>query len=273
MKTLNRVVLEQIEDLADSIDFILEGIDEYVDKNNKIVKLTDAHEYGINTSLINNPVYWKTTTGHQGISIFERTNKKRGRGDGNPLVYAIKGIKGWKLDISSLDIKKYLRRFLQICNKIKGSYDTIIVTPSTNNLNNRFMEVLSKQIKSKYNINNIFKKAEAEEAQYSVYLNDIIKDHGEIRGREIKDVIDEAFEGMGFYYTAKNIPPEYRKYITKSIEMGISDDMNEKIEDKDIVILDDTVASGTTLSTSINTLLGSFNPKSITVITLFSPKL
>ena len=45
---------------------------------------------------------------------------------------------------------------------------------------------------------------------------------------------------------------------------------SEMINDKDILILDDTISSGKTISDSVYAINETFKPKSITVITLFS---
>jgi hypoxanthine-guanine phosphoribosyltransferase len=42
------------------------------------------------------------------------------------------------------------------------------------------------------------------------------------------------------------------------------------INDKNILVLDDTIASGKTISEACKIIIESFTPKSITVITLFS---
>ena len=48
------------------------------------------------------------------------------------------------------------------------------------------------------------------------------------------------------------------------------DDIRKYIDDKDILLLDDTISSGETVSQCINGILSNFIPKSITIITLLS---
>ena len=44
----------------------------------------------------------------------------------------------------------------------------------------------------------------------------------------------------------------------------------DKINDKNVLILDDTIETGSTISETTNLILKSYVPKNITIITLFS---
>lgn len=122
-------------------DAIMEGIN--IDLKNKIVSLNLSHEKGVDTSIISNPTYYRVKDVDV-ISIFKR--KKYVKGDGNPLLYALKGINGWKIE--KFDVQLLMKQFIRIAEKIDPVYDTIIKIPSSNDLNNIFMERLNKIIKS-----------------------------------------------------------------------------------------------------------------------------
>ena len=70
-------------------------------------------------------------------------------------------------------------------------------------------------------------------------------------------------------------PNELRDAIVQS--MYISDEYKDNLEyaeminNKRMLILDDTVTSGKTISDSANALLDTFDPKDITFLTLFTP--
>lgn len=63
------------------------------------------------------------------------------------------------------------------------------------------------------------------------------------------------------------------KYNTIIINNNfVTPEIAEHINDKNILIIDDTVTTGSTLSTSADAIWSTFNPKSITFLTIFSSK-
>ena len=273
MKSLQEMLKESFEKsyINDLDNYIVEGLN--IDVDNKTVSLTDAHNSGIDFSLVNNPVYDKHN-GYDVISIFKRTsltdinNTQR---DGNPFIYAIKNKNGWKFNITLEEINKYIRRFLNICKKINNKYDTIIITPSASELNEKFMKAISRQVDANNIINEYFVKLSKEEI-----IDDDLIDIERIRndyGNSFNKVMSEihrSFRRMkGETFEAKYVKKEYLKYI-KYIETNGDDDIRKYIDDKDILLLDDTISSGETVSQCINGILSNFIPKSITIITLLS---
>ena len=73
MKSLQEMLKESFEKsyINDLDNYIVEGLN--IDIDNKTVSLTDAHNSGIDFSLVNNPVYDKHN-GYDVISIFKRTS-------------------------------------------------------------------------------------------------------------------------------------------------------------------------------------------------------
>ena len=139
MKNLVDLIKESFinTDINEYDNYIIEGLN--IDPNEKIVSLTDNHNKGLDLSLINNPVY-STYKGYNVISIFKRTKLydiNDVQRDGNPFIYALKNKNGWKFKITDKEIHKYIKRFLEICKKIKSSYDTIIITPSSSDINEK----------------------------------------------------------------------------------------------------------------------------------------
>ena len=273
MKSLQEMLKESFEKsyTNDFDNYIVEGLN--IDVDNKTVSLTDAHNSGIDFSLVNNPVYDKHD-GYDVISIFKRTsltdinNTQR---DGNPFIYAFKKKNGWKFNIKSEEINKYIRRFLTVCKKINNKYDTIIITPSASELNEKFMKAISRQVDANNIINEYFVKLSKEEI-----IDDDLIDIERIRndyGNSFNKVMSEihrSFRRMkGETFEAKYVKKEYLKYI-KYIETNGDDDIRKYIDDKDILLLDDTISSGETVSQCINGILSNFIPKSITIITLLS---
>lgn len=273
MKSLQEMLKESFEKsyTNDLDNYIVEGLN--IDVDNKTVSLTDAHNSGIDFSLVNNPVYDKHN-GYDVISIFKRTsltdinNTQR---DGNPFIHALKNKNGWKFNITSEEINKYIRRFLNVCKKINNKYDTIIITPSASELNEKFMKAISRHVDANNIINEYFVKLSKEEI-----IDDDLIDIERIRndyGNSFNKVMSEihrSFRRMkGETFEAKYIKKEYLKYI-KYIETNGDDGIRKYIDDKDILLLDDTISSGETVSQCINGILSNFIPKSITIITLLS---
>lgn len=273
MKTLQELLKESFEKSCtnDFDNYIVEGLN--IDVDNKTVSLTDNHDSGVDFSLVNNPIYDKHN-GYDVISIFKRTpltdinNTQR---DGNPFIYALKNKNGWKFNITTSEITKYIRRFLSICKKIKNKYDTIIITPSASDINEKFMNVISRQVDTDKIINEYFVKLTKEE----IIDDDLIdterirNDYGDSYER-IMSEIHRSFRRMkGNTFEAKYVKKEYLKYI-KYIETNGDNNIRKYIDDKDILLLDDTISSGETVSQCINGILSNFTPKSITIITLLS---
>ena len=273
MKSLQEMLKESFKKsyTNDFDNYIVEGLN--IDVDNKTVSLTDKHNSGIDFSLVNNSVYDKHN-GYDVISIFKRTpltdinNTQR---DGNPFIYALKNKNGWKFNITTSEITKYIRCFLNICKKIKNTYDTIIITPSASDINEKFMNVISKQVNADKIINEYFVKLTKEEI-----IDDDLIDIERIRndyGNSFNKVMSEihrSFRRMkGETFEAKCVKKEYLKYI-KYIETNGDDNIRKYIDDKDILLLDDTISSGETVSQCINGILSNFIPKSITIITLLS---
>lgn len=133
------------------------------------------------------------------------------------------------------------------------------------------MKVISDQIKSKDILNEFFVKLSIEEI-----IDDDLIDKEQIQNdypNEFNKVIAEihrSFRRMkGKSFEAKAMNKKYLKYI-KYISTEYNEDVRSKIDNKDVLILDDTISSGETISQCINGVLSNFVPKSITIITLLS---
>ena len=251
--------------------YIVEGIN--INSNDKTISLTDEHDKGVDFSLVNNPVYDKYKD-FDVISIFKRsklvddTNTER---DGNPFIYALKEKKGWTLDITNDEIFRYIKRFLEICKKINNTYDTIVITPSSTNINERFMKVISKQVQAENIVREFLVKIKKEEIidDNLIDKEQITKDYPN-NYNEVITKISRSFRRMeGADFEAKHLDKKYLKYVKY---IGVNNDLNIRpmIDGKDILVLDDTISSGTTVSQCIDGITSNFTPKSITIVTLLS---
>lgn len=273
MKSLQQILKESYNksNINEFDNYIVEGLN--IDPISKTVSLTDSHNKGVDFSLVNNPVYDKYKE-YNIISIFKRTklydidNRQR---DGNPFIYALKNKNGWKFKITDEEIHKYIRRFLEVCKKIDSKYDTIIITPSSSDINEKFMKVISKQVNADKIINEYFVKISVEEIidDDLIDLDQIQKDYPNDFNKVISE-IHRSFRRMkGKSFEAKYVNKEYLKYI-KYISSNDDENIRQYIDDKDILLLDDTISSGETVSQCIEGIKTNFTPKSITIITLLS---
>ena len=251
--------------------YIVEGIN--INSNDKTISLTEEHDKGDDFSLVNNPVYDKYKD-FDVISIFKRsklvddTNTER---DGNPFIYALKEKKGWTFDITNDEIFRYIKRFLEICKKINNTYDTIVITPSSTNINERFMKVISKQVQAENIVREFLVKIKKEEIidDNLIDKEQITKDYPN-NYNEVITKISRSFRRMeGADFEAKHMDKKYLKYVKY---IGVNNDLNIRpmIDGKDILVLDDTISSGTTVSQCIDGITSNFTPKSITIVTLLS---
>jgi hypothetical protein len=252
--------IKSYEIFKEDYNFIIEGID--YDYINKIVTVNKKHNIGIDTRININPTYYKIDN-IDVISIFKR-NKTNDKYDGNPLIYALKGIRGWK--ISKEDIILLLKDFIKISNKIESKYDTIVYIPSSNVLNNKFLYRLNKIIHCDNVISDkLFIKME---------MVDII-DNVEFNKMEKPDAINlkKILDNMGDFFSFKEIPLRYRVHIKNIWKQNMllnQLDIAPMINGKNILLLDDTVTSGSTISTFCKTFMDTYEPNNLTIVTLFS---
>lgn len=250
-------------------NLLVEGI--IVDNFNKTVLLDDSSK-GVDFS---KPVYWKTKDHIDVISIFKRTSyNNRGDFDGNPFIYALKNKFGWKFKISKAESYKYMRKFVENCQKLQQTYDTIIMIPSYSDINARFMDALFDISKAKHKIEHFFSKIELnhDEVEQFIDYEKIRQDFADPRDVEIEieDLLYDLNE-TGKKFEAKLINKRYLKYI-KFLQINDDADSVEQINGKNVLILDDTFSSGTTVSKAVEAIKSNYDPKSITVVTLLSKK-
>ena len=270
--------------IEDNKDVMYEGLN--IDVLSKTVSLTDEHNKGVDFTLENNPIYYKLGN-IDVISIFKRTPLKSvGREvDGNPFIYALKGENEWRFEISQADATKYMKRFLAVCNKIKSKYDTIISVPSASWVNKRFMDVIASKVNAKYKRSDYFEKATLEEAWNSIdgegirkYAALVNKINSTIEATRILNIIGHGFEMMEkknkTFFTSKMMDKSVLRFIKSPISSNTSNtaECAELFDDKDVLILDDILASGNTLSFCAQNILETYSPKSVTAVTLLSKK-
>jgi hypothetical protein len=240
--------------------YIIEGID--VDFKNKKVKVNFNHENGIDTSISNNPSKI-IVNDIEVYSIFKRKKLEYDKADGNPLLHALKNNFGWVID--KYDKELLYKQFKYIISKIPQDYDTIIKVPSSNQLNNELLNLVKKYVKHDNIIEDTFNKLKTSDViEKGIDFNSMTEYEYKLIMRDLKK--------MGEYFTFKNIKTDLRKYIN-----DIYDDTDTEvlkyaniINGKKILVLDDSISSGQTLSIFMKNINFMFTPNKISCLTLFS---
>lgn len=250
----------------------------------KTVSYDPDHENYVNTSLSSNPTYTeKVVNGIKVYSIFQRLQSPDGSiGDGNPLSYSFKKEKGWRFnskgtyDIFYKLIGQIIDKFLR---EHPGRFNTTIILPSSNSFNKDFSSIVKSKIKHTIIIDDLISKMTIEEVYDCITtLNSpFYMKYGRDKKTFMKALSD-------FNRYCKNMRSEYykahyikdrdmRKVITQT--MKINDARTgaylEAINDKDILLLDDTITNGNSINEAVNIIKEYFAPKSITVLTVMSP--
>lgn len=253
-----------------------EGID--FDPETKTVSYNPSHEDNIDTSIENNP----TSDGDivpnvQVWSIFKR--KKGLRGDGNPLVYALKGEGGWTFRNDG-DRTAIEQQFDAIATKFAKMYPVgvTILMPSGNELNNHIADVILSKSKNAELINGVICKLTTEE------VDEIVLDFKSKFREHYKKEFNTKYYELGTYLDLmdKERNGYFSRHLIKNKEMRdvldftlkVSQDrfaeFANKINGQNILIIDDTISRGQSIKEACKIMMESYAPKSITVLTLLS---
>ena len=152
-------------------EFINEGID--FDKKTMKVWFTPTEEKYVDTSLENNPTIDKEImTDVEVWSIFRRAKDGK-KDDGNPLIYALKGEKGWEFREES-DREAIEKQFELIAEKFAKTHPigVTILIPSGNQLNRHIAEVIMSKSKDSHLIEGAISKLTVEEVDEIVLKKD-----------------------------------------------------------------------------------------------------
>lgn len=265
------------EAVAQSIDSVInEGID--FDPHTKTVSYNPSHEENVDTSIEHNPTMdGDIVPNVQVWSIFKR---KRGlRGDGNPLVYALNGEGGWTFRDES-DRNAIEKQFDAIATKFATMYPVgvTILMPSGSELNMHIADVVMSKSRNAELIKGVICKLTTEE------VDDIVLDFNSKFREFYKDEFNSKYYELGRYLDLmdKERNGYFSRHLIKNNQMRdvldstlkLSDDrfaeFANKINDQDVLIIDDTISRGQSIKEACQIMLESYAPKSITVLTLLS---
>ena len=261
-------------------DVITEGIDIDYESGVNTVAFNPNHQNYVNTNDPWTPIpFYNEVRGYKVISFFERkvTDDKQ---DGNPLIWALKK-KDWVFKNPHYDLFSLLRRFVAVTKELNEHFDVIITTPSSNDLNNEIFNRIKRIIPHENDFENFFEKYEANWVYENLIDSTWLEKHYPIEQR--KKILNQLYKNVmimnknnnGVFSYKYIKPKEMRDIIIQS--MFVSNEYKDDLEfgkyinGKRILVLDDTVTSGKTISDSANAILETFEPKDITFLTLFTP--
>ena len=261
---INQLVNEAVAQVIDSV--INEGID--FDPNTKTVSYNPSHEENVGTSIEHNPT--KDGDIVPNIQVWSIFKRKRGlRGDGNPLVYALKGEGGWTFRDES-----------DIATKFATMYPVgvTILMPSGSELNMHIADVVMSKSRNAELIEGVICKLTTEE------VDDIVLDFNSKFREFYKDEFNSKYYELGRYLDLmdKERNGYFSRHLVKNNQMRdvldstlkLSNDrfaeFANKINGQDVLIIDDTISRGQTIKEACQIMLESYAPKSITVLTLLS---
>jgi hypothetical protein len=240
----------------------------------RAVTMTDSHENLVDTSVVNNPTCTKDIIPSIEVwSLFKR--KEGGVNDGNPLLYALKHEKNYQLTNPNFVYK----RIEDLCDAFIRSHPNMDVTlaiPSTNSLNKFLYETLKRKCKGIMVIDNLMIKMTVEEVDDCIFEKTSLfrKTYGANYAQA-----HEAFET----YCSKMKDGTFRLHLIKDMNMRKTIEHTIKLSDrfygkymeaingKNILIVDDSVTNGQTITEAYKIIAECYEPKSITILTLMSP--
>jgi hypothetical protein len=241
--------------IRESINSVLEGLD--LDPVYGTVGMNPNHQNYVDTNDAWSPhPYYTTINGYKVISLFKN------KWEHNPLIWALKN-KKWKFKNPRYDVMFLLRRLVAVTKELNEKFDVIITTPSASNLNNELLSKIERLIPHSKSYRNFFEKYSAKEV-YDELPNEYKKEL-----RVYFQEMQRANDGMFSY---KYIPAKLRNKIGETIYTNKELKLADEINGKRILILDDTVTTGKTLSDSAKALMSTFTPASITFFTIMTPQ-
>lgn len=266
---LHKIIREELYRTLD------EGID--FDPQTKTVSYNPTHENNVDTSIENNPSYNKELV--SGVQVWSVFKRKRGlRGDGNPLIYALKG-EGWKFR-SEEDRISIEKQFDAIATKFANMYPVgvTILIPSGSELNKHIADVVMSKSKDAELIEGVICKLTTEEVDeivldFNSKFREFYKDDFNSKYFELGRYLDLMDKERNGYFSRHLIKNNQMRDILDST-LKLSDDrfaeFANKINGQDILIIDDTISRGQTIAEACQIMRDSYSPKSITVLTLLS---
>jgi hypothetical protein len=236
------------------------GID--ITNDNQIL-FNNTHQKLVNTDINSNP----TTSIVHNInihSIYKRVKSKSNLWDGNPLIYALKNQKAYRL--SRAEFKKFLYSFHFILNKLleDKNYDLILVLPSSSNVAKAVAKKVSNSLTKTLNVHDIFEKQSISEVIDKIDIS-VVTNKNKLK--ELKHQLSKLQKmDKNKTFSMKNVPPKIREYFVP-LKLKAKFDFSHY---KNILIVDDLLATGNSIKSARDIILTQNSKVNIEGLCLFS---
>lgn len=277
MKRLSTIddVLSLMERM-DGKPIITEGID--INYTDFTVSYNPSHQNNVDTSLDNNPSISEEYG--EGIRVYSLLKRKKDSElDGNPLLYAFKEEKGWKFR-SNEDRNEILNQIHLIAEKFARIYTAgfTILIPSGNSLNRMISNILKSKAANIVVVDDVLTKITTEEVMDIVITQNspflcYYKNSMEQALRQLKTYLEQMDKERGGYFTRHFVrDSKMRDVLTQTLKLSndAAARYSKDIDGKDILLIDDSISRGQTIKEACQIINENYEPKSITVLTLFS---
>lgn len=201
-------------------------------------------------------------------SIYRRTKSGDYRRDGNPLMYALKGINNYSISLNELF--KFRNSFLAILNAIHSQLPPgnkiIIAMPSSSPVVNLFAKRISRRFGAQ--MIDLFMKCTVQEVLSDFHTNFSLSQIKKSDKGDVQRLLAELSSSVpNSIFSMKIVPNKIRKYFQP---LKINPQANlAPLNGVQIILVDDLLSSGVTLICAIEILM-SMNIPCVTAVCLLS---
>lgn len=203
----------------------------------KVVTLNDSHQKRLVTDP-NRPIKVSDVDGLKVSGVYRRLMDKETR-DANPLIFALKGTEGFRIDL--IEVMKFRQSFYPIVNKliVGKSADYVVPMPSSHNISwllaSRLSRKLGAELVDDFLVKSTFGSVLASFNKAAVKRRDL---------RKINAALHTMQQYPDTIMSLKHIDPSIRRYFSP-VEYNASSRLHQL--DGRVILVDDLLATGTTL--------------------------
>ena len=220
---------------------------------NKIVKFTSQTEQLVNTSIDANPNQYKLND-LMVYGIFKRLYSRQG-GDGNPLIDALKGQRGYSISLQ--ECGKFNPNLSVILDRLlaQKNYEVILTMPSSHKVVERFATKINRRISANcLLITDIFTKKTFYEVYEDLQRLPLTPKHKKDIIALRRSIERDTQRDPNKIFSMKEVNTKDRAFIRPLKINPERIEILQKIQGKSILLVDDLLASGTTLTSAHNLL-------------------
>ena len=265
-------------DRMENKNIVNEGID--INYNDFTISYNPYHQNNVDTSIENNPTV--SLDYGKNIRVYSLLKRKNGNKlDVNPLLYALKGEKGWKFSTED-DKINLMNQIHLIAEKFASMYSVgfTILIPSGNDLNRLIGNIMKEKSNNIVIVDNVLRKITTDEVFDIVMTKDspFIKYYCKLNSiesalQELSDYLEKMEEERDGYFTRHFVKNQtMRNLLTQTLKLSkdAAARYAKDIDGKDVLLIDDSISRGQTIKEACTIISETYKPKSITVLTLFS---